>query len=192
MKVAGYVRVSTKKQNIDPQIEELKKWADYHDHEIEIYSDDGVSAIDEREGYQKAINSIINGDNEAIVVTALDRFGRSVNQLSREMARLEKKDKDLIILEQNIDTSTKTGKFLFNILSAVAELEREIIRERLMSGKRRSGNFGGRPKKDFDEEEMIDMYEKGASYQFLANHYDVSASTIYNRLIEAGAIEKEY
>ncbi len=86
-----------------------------------------------------------------LAITKLDRFGRSVNNLTTWAHNLKGMGIDLVVTEQNIDTSTKEGRLLFNILSAMAEFEREIINERLRAGLKRAKEEGtiGRPKKTY-------------------------------------------
>lgn len=188
--VALYARVSTKNQDINPQIDKLTKWADYEDNEFKLYQDDGVSAIaDERPGFQKMMEGIEKYD--AVAITKLDRLGRSTNDLSTWAHELEKIDVDLVVTEQSIDTSTKEGKFLFDILSAVAELERKLTRERMREGFKKAKEEGnvGRPKKHLNVERMVELYNQGATVTALAETYGVSRNTIYDRLKEEGAYE---
>jgi DNA invertase Pin-like site-specific DNA recombinase len=188
-KVALYARVSTDNQDIEPQIETLKKWADYRGVDYETFKDEGVSAVSEdRPGFDYMMDRIEEFD--AVAFTKLDRFGRDVNQLTSWAHDLKDRGVDLVITEQNIDTSTKEGRLLFNVLSAVAEFEREIIRERLERGYEEAKEEGrvGRPKKDLPVDKIVEEYERGQSVTYLANYYDVSRSTIYDRLNEEGVV----
>lgn len=186
-KVALYARVSTKNQDINPQIEKLQEWADYEDVSYRIYQDDGISAIaDERPGFDRMMSSIQNYD--AVAITKLDRLGRSVNDLSTWAHELNEMNVDLIVTEQSIDTSTKEGKFLFDVLSAVAELERKLTRERMREGFQRAKEDGdvGRPKKHLNEDRMVELYKQGATVTALSETYGVSRNTIYDRLKDNG------
>lgn len=186
-KVALYARVSTKNQDINPQIEKLQEWADYEDVSYTIYQDDGISAIaDERPGFDRMMSSIQNYD--AVAITKLDRLGRSVNDLSTWAHELNEMNVDLIVTEQSIDTSTKEGKFLFDVLSAVAELERKLTRERMREGFQRAKEDGdvGRPKKHLNEDRMVELYKQGATVTALSETYGVSRNTIYDRLKDNG------
>lgn len=188
-KVALYARVSTDNQDIEPQVETLINWADYRDVDYQTFKDEGVSAVSEdRPAFDYMMERIEEFD--AVAFTKLDRFGRSVNQLTSWAHDLKERGVDLVITEQNIDTSTKEGRLLFNVLSAVAEFEREIIRERLERGYNEALEEGrvGRPKKDLPTEKIVREYEQGQSVQYLANYYDVSRDTIYDRLRQRDAI----
>ena len=88
------------------------------------------------------------------------------------------------MINQNIDTSTKEGRLLFNMLSTIAEFEKELIRERLMLGKKHSGHYGGPKTKELPKAVIIKHFENGASYEWLANTFQVSKSTIFRRLKE--------
>ena len=181
MKLLGYARVSTKDQDLANQIEEIKKYCEYKKHSLELFTEK-ASASKDREEFNKMMDKI--EDYDGIVVTSLDRLGRSVQQLSTIHESFKKNKKTLIIINQNIDTSTKEGRLMFNMLSTIAEFERELIRERLAAGKLYSGKYGGRKVKELPREAIIKHFEIGASYEWLANTFQVSKSTIYRRLKE--------
>ena len=188
--VALYARVSTDNQNIDPQIKKLTDWAEYRDYEYEVFKDDGVSAVaDDRPGFDYLMERIDEFD--AVAFTNLDRFGRSLNQLSTWANDLNEEGIDIITTEQSIDTSTIEGELLFNILSVIADYERKLTRERMEAGFQQAKEEGrvGRPKKDLPLERIEQQYENGANVEYLANKYDVSRQTIYNRLEELGLLE---
>ena len=145
MRLAGYARVSTKDQDLSKQIDSIKKFCDYKNYKFDLFSEKASASRDRKE-FDKMIHNIDSYDG--IVVTSLDRLARSVKQLSTIHENFKKNDKVLIIIDQNIDTSTKEGRLMFNMLSTIAEFERELIRERLMAGKRYSGNYGGRKVKE--------------------------------------------
>lgn len=187
--VAAYARVSTDNQDIQPQVDTLERWANYRDVEYELFKDEGVSAISEdRPAFNRMMERIDEFD--AVAFTKLDRFGRDVNQLTSWAHDLKERGVDLVITEQNIDTSTKEGRLLFNVLSAVAEFEREIIRERLERGYEEAKEEGrvGRPKKDLPVDKIVKEYKRGQSPKYLADYYGVSRSTIYDRLQERGVV----
>ncbi|WP_161596501.1 recombinase family protein [Salinigranum halophilum] len=186
-KVALYARVSTVNQDIGPQRQRLVDWAEYQGVDYEVFEDDGVSAVaDERPGFDYMMSRI--GDFDAVAFTKLDRFGRSVNQLSTWAADLEERGIDIVVTEQSIDTSNKEGELLFNLLSSIAEYERKIIRERMERGYREAQREGrvGRPEEDVDLEWLRDKYEKGANVSYLAEELDVSRNTVYDRLDRMG------
>ena len=143
-KIIGYARVSTSEQDLEPQIIPLKKAGC-----CQIFTDHGVSgASKDRPAFNAAMASLDKDDR--LVVCRLDRMGRSLKHLIEINEELTSRDVSLESLNEKIDTSTAIGNFVFQILGAVAELEREIIRERTMAGlaaAAKRGRFPGRPKK---------------------------------------------
>lgn len=150
MKV-GYVRVSTVEQNVDRQVESLTKLG------VERMFIDKMSGKNmERPNLQLMLDFIREGD--VVYVHELSRLGRSLKDLLQITEKLEKKKVELVILEQNIDTSTPTGQLVFVLLGAIAEFERKTIKERQREGielAKRRGVYKGRKKRtlpaDFDK-----------------------------------------
>jgi DNA invertase Pin-like site-specific DNA recombinase len=180
---ALYARVSTDNQNIEPQVTDLEDWAGYQDVDYQVFKDDGVSAIaDSRPGFEYLMDRV--EDFDMVVVQRLDRLGRSVNELSSWAADLNDRGIDLVVTEQGLDTSTHEGELLFHMLSAIAEYERKLTRERMEAGYKEALEEGrvGRKKKDVDLEELEEKWENGAGATYLANHFNVSRTTIYDRL----------
>src|SRR6056297_815229 len=200
MKVHGYARVSTEEQvksgSLNQQIDKIKDYCERNDHQLtKLFTDAGVSAIKERPEFEKLMETISKNGNsqeevDGIVVTKLDRFGRSVKDLVINMETLQEEDIDFISIGDSLDTSTPNGKLLFHILSAFAEFEREIIRERMQAGRERARAEGKelhRPKKELDMERIRELYtEKGLSARAIAKLMDVSPPTILSRLREMG------
>jgi DNA invertase Pin-like site-specific DNA recombinase len=140
----GYGRVSTREQILDLQLDALKK-AGCNDSDI--YTDKDTSVSPDREGLRKALSHLRAGDT--LVVWRLDRLGRSLKQLIELINDLNGKGIGFKSLTENIDTTTTGGKLIFHIFGALAEFEREVIRERTSAGlqaARARGRVGGRPK----------------------------------------------
>ncbi|GFE65551.1 recombinase family protein [Litoreibacter roseus] len=139
----GYARVSTAEQNLALQISALE--AAGCDH---IYEDAGVSgALSCRPALDQALAALQSGDT--LIVWRLDRLGRSLRHLIDLNADLQAKGAFFESVTEKIDTSTAMGEFVFHILGAVAQLEREIIRERTLAGMAeaaKEGRFPGRPR----------------------------------------------
>jgi len=139
----GYARVSTADQKLDLQIDALKK-AECG----EIYSDIASGARTDRPQLETAIKYLRPGDT--LVVWQLSRLGRSLQHLIKVVNELIERDVAFMSLKESIDTSTSGGRLVFHIFGALAEFERELIRERTMAGleaARARGRFGGRPRK---------------------------------------------
>ncbi|MGH2537222.1 MAG: recombinase family protein [Candidatus Promineifilaceae bacterium] len=140
MKV-GYARVSTTDQDLALQTDALKGAGCE-----QIYQDKASGAQAERPGLQRALGYLRKGD--ALVVWRLDRLGRSLKDLIETVNLLEERGIGLQSLTEAIDTTTSGGRLIFHIFGALAEFERNLIRERTMAGlqaARARGRKGGRP-----------------------------------------------
>src|SRR5215213_2524377 len=138
----GYARVSTSDQTLDLQQDALTKAGC-----TKIYTDTASGAQTEREGLTEALAYVRAGDT--LVVWKLDRMGRSLKDLITRITELETRKIGFKSLTEQIDTTTSGGKLIFHIFGALAEFERDIIRERTSAGleaARTRGRTGGRPK----------------------------------------------
>lgn len=156
MRAAVYVRVSTKDQTTLNQEILLKEYCERNDIEIyKFYRDEGVSGSKtSREGLDLMLKDMRNRFFDTIIIWKLDRLGRSTQHLLQILEELKNKNVRLICTDINIDTFTPQGKFFFTIVGAFAELEREIIRERIFLGlerARRQGKKLGRRKGSKDK-----------------------------------------
>jgi DNA invertase Pin-like site-specific DNA recombinase len=138
----GYARVSTHEQTLNLQQDALNKAGC-----TKIFTDTASGAKNERKGLEEALNYVRKGDT--VVVWRLDRLGRSLPHLITTMTDLEERGIGFRSLTENIDTTTSGGKLIFHIFGALAEFERNLIRERTQAGltaARARGMRGGRPK----------------------------------------------
>src|SRR3954454_13123444 len=136
----GYARVSTNEQNLDLQRDALKKAGCE-----QIYTDNVSGTKARRPGLETALSHLRAGDT--LVVWRLDRLGRSLRHLIDTVTELQDKGIGFKSITEAIDTTTSGGKLVFHIFGALAEFEREIIRERTNAGlmaARRRGRTGGR------------------------------------------------
>jgi DNA invertase Pin-like site-specific DNA recombinase len=138
----GYARVSTHDQTLNLQLDRLKQAGC-----IRIFEDhiSGIKA--ERPGLQNALSHLRAGDT--LVVWRLDRLGRSLRHLIDTTMGLEAQGIGFKSLQENIDTTSSGGKLIFHVFGALAEFERDLIRERTQAGleaARARGKVGGRPK----------------------------------------------
>lgn len=180
MKV-GYARVSTEDQNLYMQTDALKNAGCE-----EIFTDIASGAKSQRPGLDKALSYIREGDT--LVVWKLDRLGRSIQHLIQTISELQKKKIYFQCLQEAIDTSTSGGKLIFHIFSALAEFERDLIRERTDAGlkaARARGRMGGRPPM-LDTRQinrMIEMYdEQKNTVAEICKIYNISRPSFYNYL----------
>jgi len=141
MKAALYIRVSTDKQasegsSLEVQEEKIRKFCEFQNWQIfQLYADRGISGKDtERPQFQALMQDAKQKKFEVVVVTKLDRFGRSLRDLINSIHELNAIGIQFTSVNDNINTTTPNGKLLFHVLGAFAEFEREIIRERMMAG----------------------------------------------------------
>lgn len=139
----GYSRVSTSEQSLAPQDDVLNAEGCQ-----KIYSDIASGAKTERVKLQEALRYLREGDT--LVVVKLDRLGRSLKHLIEVVTHLEERGIGFKSLSEGIDTTTSGGRLVFHIFGAIAEFERDLIRERTHAGLRAArarGRNGGRPRK---------------------------------------------
>jgi DNA invertase Pin-like site-specific DNA recombinase len=142
MAIIGYARISTSEQSTDLQRDALLAAGC-----IRIFSDEMSGARADRPGLRQALDYVREGDT--LAVWRLDRVGRSVSHLIEVVGELERRGVGLQSLTEQIDTSSPSGKLVFHLFSAIAEFERNLIRERVTAGleaARKRGRIGGRPK----------------------------------------------
>lgn len=140
--IIGYARVSTDDQNLGLQLTALKEAGCE-----KIYQEKESGKNTERPELQRMLEHLREGD--IVVVWKLDRLGRSLIDLIELINGFHRKHIQFRSMKESIDTTTATGKLIFNIFASIAEFEREMIRERVMAGleeAKRLGRTGGRPK----------------------------------------------
>ncbi|SOC45099.1 recombinase family protein [Salinicoccus kekensis] len=178
MSKIGYARVSTKDQNLNSQIDMLKG------HGCDrIFSEKVSGRKHKRTELDKCLDYMREGDT--LVLTKLDRLGRTTKQLIELSQYLEEHDIDLEIIDMNINTKDAMGKMFFTMMSAFAELEANLLSERTKKGlasARSRGRMGGRPKVSKDKRETVmSLYEsKKYTINEIISMTGVSKSTIYN------------
>jgi DNA invertase Pin-like site-specific DNA recombinase len=144
----GYARVSTIDQNLALQKDALEKAGCE-----KIFTDTASGAKAERKGLEEALSYVRKGDT--LVVWRLDRLGRSLRDLIDTISKLDSRKIGFKSVTENIDTMTSGGKLVFHIFGALAEFERNLIRERTAAGlqaARARGRMGGRPNVLTDKE----------------------------------------
>jgi DNA invertase Pin-like site-specific DNA recombinase len=153
MALIGYARVSTEDQHLNLQQDALNSVGC-----LKIFTDTASGAKTERKGLEEAIDYVREGD--ILVVWRLDRLGRSLKDLIERLTELHQRNIGFKSLTENIDTTTSGGKLIFHIFGALAEFERDLIRERTNAGltaARARGKKGGRPKSPLSEEKKLQM-----------------------------------
>lgn len=180
MKV-GYCRVSTHDQHLAMQQDALKTTGCE-----EIYSDIASGAKTERPGLEQAISFLREGDT--LVVWKLDRLGRSIQHLIQTIKILNDRGIGFQSLQESIDTTTSGGKLIFHIFGALAEFERDLIRDRTNAGlkaARARGKLGGRPallncRQISRLRELYD--ERRSSVNEICKIFGISRTSFYNYL----------
>lgn len=182
----GYARVSTVGQNLDMQIAALEK------SDCDRIFVEKVSGVKERPQLQAALKYMRAGDT--LIVYKFDRIGRSLKDLVNIFADLQKRDIGLISLNDNIDASSNSGKFMMNVFAALAEFERTIIIERCQAGReeaKRKGKQFGRPK-GIPKDKIAacsSLYNSGLTITAIQKQLNIkSKSTVY-RLLRLNGIE---
>ena len=175
--LVGYARVSTDDQNLELQQDALGKAGC-----AQIFSDKASGSRIDRPGLDRALAALRKGD--CLIVWKLDRLGRSVRHLVELSAGFKLRGIDLRSVSDGIDTSTATGRFFFHVMSAFAEMERELIRERTNAGlaaAKNRGRIGGRPRAMTAGklEAAEKLLRAGMPVSDVARSLEVSAPTIY-------------
>lgn len=138
----GYARISTGEQNLDLQIDELKKIGCE-----KIFTDTVSGSTFDRKGLNQAIDYARSGDT--LMIWRLDRLGRSLKELIELVQSLSDQNIGMRSLHEQLNTTTATGKLIYHVFGALAEFERNLIIERTQAGLRAArarGRSGGRPK----------------------------------------------
>jgi len=182
----GYVRVSTMEQNYDLQLDALEKAG------CEKFFTDKISgAKSDRPGLNEALNFLRAGD--CLVIWRLDRLGRSLKHLIEVAEGLAAREVGLVSLQDDFNTTTSGGKLVFHFFGALAEFERNLIRERTMAGlaaARSRGRKGGRNKAlDATKTAMLKSLHKSKSHSVkdICKQLEISRPTFYRYLNEGEA-----
>ena len=148
MKIAIYCRVSTEEQDADKQEYACREYCKRNNFEIyKVYKDVISGTTSSRPEFNKLLEDMRQMKFNAIMVTKLDRLGRSLQHLLSLFDEFQSKGVNFIAVTQNIDTSTSTGKLQMQIMGAFAEFERNLISERTKEGlKRRKEGKRGKDK----------------------------------------------
>ena len=179
----GYARVSTIDQNLDMQIDALKK-----EDCNKIFQDHASGVKTNRDGLERALKFMQRGDT--LVVWKLDRLGRSLKQLIEIINLLNEKGMYFKSLQESIDTCSSGGKLIFHVFGALAEFERDMISERTIAGMaaaKERGRVSGRPRKLNENNRALAlslMKNKSYSAKDVGFTLGISKTTLYRNLQE--------
>lgn len=177
MAVVGYARVSTIGQSLDVQLDKLSsRGCD------KIYSDKKSGTTADRPELKQCLDYVRDGDK--LVITKLDRLARSTLHLTQIAEQLRKKGVELEVIDQQIDTSTPTGKLLFNMLASIAEFETEIRKERQLEGiakaKSKGTRFGAKAKLSDEQIDQLKLDKaNNVRVSELMKKYGISKASVY-------------
>jgi DNA invertase Pin-like site-specific DNA recombinase len=178
--LVGYARVSTQEQTLDLQRDALRRAGCER-----VFTDviSGAKQQAERRGLQEALSFARQGDT--LVVWKLDRLGRSLRNLIETVTTLNERGIEFKSLTEQIDTASSGGKLIFHVFGALAEFERDLIRERTSAGlaaARARGRMGGRPRR-LDDRKMKLLQQlwadKSNSIEDILSTLNISKSTLY-------------
>jgi DNA invertase Pin-like site-specific DNA recombinase len=203
LRVAFYCRVSTSEQDPAMQLDELREFAARRGWTVVAeYVDHGESgAKDSRPQLDRLLAHVRRGGIDVVACWRFDRFARSVRHLVLALDEFRALSVDFVSVRDAIDTSTPAGRFSFQVIAAVAELERELIRERTIAGvarARRQGKRVGRPRAErrtasqgrrLDVEAARQAITSGSSIRAAARAQDVGEATLRRALARARASE---
>lgn len=174
----GYARVSTHEQTLALQQDALQDIGCER-----VFTDTASGAKTDRPGLDQALHFVRPGDT--LVVWRLDRLGRSLKHLIETISQLHERGIGFKSIQENIDTTTSGGKLIFHVFGALAEFERDLIRERTKAGltaARARGRFGGRPRKLDDKKiKLLQKLSQDNSTEIkdILDTLHVSRSTYY-------------
>ncbi|HEV8415246.1 MAG TPA: recombinase family protein [Bryobacteraceae bacterium] len=186
---AIYARVSTADQDCSAQLEELRAWAARNN--LTVYAEYVDQAESGRKASRPALDRLLSDARfrrfGTILVTKLDRFGRSVLHVTRNIECLDRLGIGFIATQQGLELrrADPVSRLLLHMLSAVAEFECTLIRERVRSGlakAKRDGKTLGRPVRIVDRVKILELHKKGLSYTKIAQQLGIGRTTVLRRL----------
>ena len=198
LRAALYARVSTsnKGQDVGLQLDELRQiaeqrgWATYAE-----FCDEGISGSkDSRPELDRMMAAARSGKLDLVAVWKFDRFARSTSHLVTALEEFRVLGVSFVSLREQVDTSTPMGKAMFTIIAAISELERDLIRERVIAGVRRAQAMGkhcGRPKREIDLRATKALLAQNLSVRQVADMLGLPRSTLQRRLREVALAESQ-
>ena len=190
-RAAFYLRVSTADQNLSTQLHDLRSMAAQRGFEVVAeYTDQVSGAKSRRPGLGDLMRDARRGNFDVVLVWASDRIARSVRHFLEILDELNRLNIEFVSFREQIDTGGPLGRAIVVIIGAIAELERNLIVERVRAGMRRAlleGRHIGRPSLELDPAAILRDRQRGQSLGQLAKIYRVSRTTIHRVLREHSA-----
>lgn len=188
MRIAGYLRCSTKKQDLASQRTAIEAWASRNDHVVEFFDDDHTSGRKvDRKGLDALLAAVERGEHDLVAVVELSRIGRSLGHVHAVVERFTVKGVRLVLVNSGavIDATKLEGKALLGALALAAEVEWHLIQERNARGRdtiKARGVRVGRKPREVSRAALAALREKGMSLRQIARELGVSAATLSRRL----------
>ncbi len=187
MKAAAYARISTGKQDLDVQLEEIRQFAGRKSWTlVATYSDVASGAREDRTDFRRLLAAAAKGQFGVVIVQRFDRAARSVKQLVETLEHLRRCRVGFVSLKEDVDTSTPAGELIFHVMAAIGQFERALIGDRIRSGLARARALGksvGRPRTRVSPEQVLALRAQGLSYRAVARHLHISPA-LAHRLAE--------
>ena len=190
MRVAIYARVSTDAQTTENQVFELEKVAKRMGWTVtEVYADTISGAKAKRPELDKLLKSAMRKEIDVVMAWSVDRLGRSLQHLITLLSVIQSKNVDLYLHQQGIDTTTPSGKMMFQMCGVFAEFERAMIQERVKAGLKRAKAQGKRlgrpPVPPIQLKKIVNLREQGLSYRKIANRVGLSVGKVHDAVSRA-------
>jgi DNA invertase Pin-like site-specific DNA recombinase len=194
-RAALYLRVSSVDQHPETQLYDLRQMATQRGYEIVAEFTDRISGVKARRpGLDDLMRDGRRGKFDVVLVWASDRIARSVRHFLEVLDELNRLNIEFVSFREQIDTGGPLGRAIVVIIGAIAELERNLIIERVRAGMRRArleGRHIGRPALSLDREAILRDRQRGHSLGLLARNYNTSRATIHRLLNEQPPTSKE-
>lgn len=185
-RAALYARVSTSEQSVELQLEQLECYRAARGwRPAGVFTDTASGAVRGRPGLERLMQAAKQRQCDVVLVWRFDRFARSVSHLVTALDEFRALGVDFVSYQEQIDTGTPLGQALFTMAAAMAQLERDIIRERVVAGLRRAQERGkpvGRPKQPFDIERALKLKSERFSVRAIADRLKVSPMKVSRAL----------
>jgi DNA invertase Pin-like site-specific DNA recombinase len=189
-RAALYLRVSTVDQHPETQLHDLKKMAEQRGYQIQAEYTDRISGTRaKRPGLDDMMAAARRGQIDVVLVWACDRLARSTRHFLEILDELNRLNVEFLSFRENLDTGGPLGRAVVVIIGAIAELERNLIVERVKSGMRRArleGRRIGRPALNLNKEDIVRERRRGQSLGQIAKTFRISRTSVGRILAEAG------
>ena len=187
MKAAAYARVSTGKQELEIQLEEIRQFAARKGWTlVASYSDVASGAREDRTDFRRLLADAAKGKFGAVIDQRFDRAARSVKQLVAALEHLHGCRVAFVSIKEDVDTATPAGELIFHVMAAIGQFERALIGDRIRSGLERARALGtavGRPRTRVSREQVPALRAQELSYRAIARHLHISPA-LAHRLAE--------